>query len=787
MLRVRLILLLLCLPLVVGCEGCRQDVAPPEQDKEEEPLQEFSSKPALSYPADSNLGGNGIKPGHWMTAAQTLKSNKADARGELLTQSSVVKSDDLGGGGITNQQDGIQSLRPIVLPKGQQRRFDVRLLTPKPSSIEQRKLYLSSRFVSAGRSTSFDTGRQPFNVMIGQEYFFVILTNRPERFAAFQVADWVKPLRGQYEFQTAKPNYRVVMPNTENVLAIPETMLDLSSTAVVLWDNLGPESLTPQQMTALSDWVRFGGHLIVNGADASDAISKTQIGDLLPLIPTSNIELDPDAAVEMLTNWQVKTDRTTKAKIESIRSQTGRIAVDGKLVDGAEAVPNSGNLIVQRRIGLGRVVQPRFDVTGDWLQDWDSYNSFVNSVLLMRPRREMIESRDPDAESMFSQLYADYGTTASDAAFNTHFRLTARDAVLAVSKDGKSLAVKQTHAMDPYTFSSPVTGIGAWTDDSDAVSLCQEILREESGIEIPDSSLVVRSLGYYLLLLVPINYLFFRLIGKLEYAWLAVPFIAIGGAIWVARAARLDIGFARSQTELAILELQPEYQRGHLSRVIAIYNSLSSTYDFDFKTYDAAAMPMIDSRSSDDSIEGCTFKTSFGEGPTLSGISVGSNRIRLVHCEQMIDLGGAITRNQNELLNGTKQELYDAFVLTKSPTGELQIASVGMVPAQSSAALKFDSSSEVSVSDELPMQAARLIKRLASPVIMPPGSSRLVARIDNTMSDLTITPAANQTAAQTIVLAHLEHAPLPIPQPDVNLLSDFRRVQTGQPSTNDDE
>ncbi|MGB7347987.1 MAG: hypothetical protein WBD20_27425 [Pirellulaceae bacterium] len=788
MLRVRLFLLLVCLPLVVGCEGCRSDADPKDPDKkEEEPIADFSSKPALAYPADSNLAGSGIKPGHWMTAGPTLKSNKADLKGELITQTSVVKSDVINGGGISNQLDGIQSLRPIYLPKGQQRRFDVRLLTPKPSSTEQRKLFLSNRFVSSGRSTFFDTGRQPFNVMIGQEYFIVILTNRPERFAALQVADWVKPLRGEFEFQSAKPNYRIVIPNTENMLAIPETMLDLTSTAVVLWDNLGPESLTPQQMTALADWVRFGGHLIVNGADASDAIAKTALGDVLPLIPTSNIELDPDAAAEMLGNWQVETDRTTTAKIETLRSQPGRVAVDGKLVDGADAVADSGNLIVQRRIGLGRVVQPRFDLTSDWLQDWDSYNSFVNSVFLSRPRRKMIESRDPNAESMFSQLYADFGTTDSDAAFNTHLRITARDAVLTASRDGKALAVKQTHAMDPYTFSSPVAGIGAWTDDSDAISLCRQILRDESGIEIPESSLVVRSLGYYLLLLVPINYIVFRFIGKLEYAWLAVPFIAIGGAIWVARAARLDIGFARSQTELAILEVQPEYQRAHLSRVIAIYNSLSSTYDIDFKTYDAAAMPILDPRQSDDSLDGCTFRTSFGEGPSLSGVSVGSNRIRLVHAEQMIDLGGTIGRKQNELINGTGQELYDVFVLEKSLDGTMKIATVGMVPPQSSAAMSFESRDAVSVSDELPMQAARLIRRLASPVVMPPGSTRLVARIDASMSDMTITPSANQAIAQTVVLAHLEHSPLPIPKPDINLLSDFRRFQTGQGQTDDSD
>ena len=628
---------------------------------------------------------------------------------------------------------------------------------------------------------SFDTGRQPFNVMQGQEYFFVVLTKRPERFTALQIADWVKPVRGEYEFQNARPNYRIVIPGTENVLAIPETMLDLTSTAVILWDNLPPEALTPQQMTAISDWVRFGGHFIVNGAQASDSISKTALSELLPLIPRNNIELDPDAAAELMTQWQVKSDRSTSARIASVREHSGRIAIDGNLADGADAIPDTGNLVMQRRVGLGRVVQPRFDLTSDWMQSWGSYQSFINSVILNRPRRKTVVSRDPTESAEYSQQYVDFGTTKSDAAFNTHFRLTARDAVLKNMASGDSMAALQNSTPDPYVSSDAVTGIGAWTDDSDAVSLCQNILRDESGIEIPESSLVVRSLGYYLLLLVPINYLIFRLLGKLEYAWLAVPFIAIGGAMWVARAARLDIGFARSQTELAILELQPDYQRGHLSRVVAIYNSLSSTYEFDFKTYDAAALPMVDPSAASESFGDCMFKTSFGEGPTLSGFAVGSNRIRLLHAEQVIDLGGAIRRKKNELINATDQELADAFVLEKDDKGVLRIATVGLVPRQASAALRFESRSAVPVSDELPMQVARLIRRLASSNVMPAGSTRLVARIDGSLADMTITPNANQTIAQTVVLAHLQHAPLPTPKADVNLLVDVRKSQNGRP------
>ncbi len=43
---------------------------------------------------------------------------------------------------------------------------------------------------------------------------------------------------------------------------------------------------------------------------------------------------------------------------------------------------------------------------------------------------------------------------------------------------------------------------------------------------------------------------------------MATPIIALGGMAAVVKMAQLDIGFARAQTELAVLELQSGYPRG---------------------------------------------------------------------------------------------------------------------------------------------------------------------------------------------------------------------------------
>ncbi len=789
--RFALLLLILCLPLIVGCEGCRNSGESENDDQQDKQaaLQDFSAKMPSVFPADINPISGGIKPGHWLTASQPLKSNKVDLRGELLSSVSVT-GENFQSGAAQTIEGPIPSLRPAVLPKGQLRRFNYRTLAPIPPSSDEKKSYLNSRFLSRGRSVLYDTGRQPFNVLAAQEFFFVILTNRPERFAKFQVADWVRPPRDQYEFQDQLTNYRIVIPPVDELLPLSDTMLDWTATAVLFWDDLSPDALTPDQQTAIADWIRFGGQLIVNGADAADAIANTPLSDTLPLKPTGNIELDPDAATELLRGHSVSSDKSTEKQISLVKDQTARLAVDGIAATDATAVADTGELILERLVGRGRVVQSRFDVTADWLSNWLSYDSFVNSALLRRPRRRYIV---PYEESPLQQTYPARARGQRDPTLNTRFRIAARDAILPNTIAEEPLRLSTTESQDAESTVTPTepagraskltrndsaSGISGWSDDSDVISICRQILREEAGIEIPDSSLVVRSLGYYLLILVPINYLFFRLLGRLEYAWLAVPLIAIGGAAWVARAARLDIGFARSQTEVALVELQPRYRRGHVSRVVAIYNSLSSAYEIESATIDSVAAPIGNQLDSNADI---VLRTGFTEGPVLAGFAVGSNQVRLLHCEQIIDMGGTIElTDDGRLINQTSHELLDTFVIEKSAAGEVKISSVGSCQSGSTVNLRPKNAAAISLADDLPMQTARLIRRLASPSAMPNGTSRLLGRIDQALAGITIKPQANQTLSQTIVLAHLRHQPVPDPEVDDNLVSDFVAVLTDE-------
>lgn len=807
--------------LLTGCDGCRQANDDDPQKLKELPRSEFTVPPPQVLPTDRTVISGGLKPGHWFTASQAVKSNLGDRRGQLRSTLAmpIIDADGMETGRSTISS--LDSLRPVVLPKGQQRNFDYRLLTPLPAGTDQGTFRLRSRLEVAGQVASFEGNSLPFTIMGEQEYFFVILTERDTRFTRLSVSDWVTPLVIPADFRRAQSNYRIVVPSTDSLLGLPETMLDWTATGFVLWDNMESEKLTPLQMTALGDWVHFGGTLIVNGADAAESLDRSIMSQWLPMKPTGNLEMDPEAAAALLTNWSVETDLSVEKQIALANDQSARIVLEGIPHELSVVLPDSGDLILTRRVGRGRIVQARFDLTSDWITGWDSYDSFFNNVILSRPHRKFVQEPSEFGELGYRHSYLDLNTSQAKATFNTRFRLVARDGRFAnpqiakteqdVSATGviggrvagtpveepPSAQVSQNASLpgvsgDVDSLQSPLidssfrttafSGIGGWNDNSDVMQQSRKTLREQSGIEIPSMDLVAKSLAIYLFVLVPLNFFIFRLLGKLEYAWFSVPLIAILGAVAVARTARLDIGFARSQTELSLLEMQPGYARGHLSRVVAIYNSLSTPYELAFDTIDGVAAPIGILKENKNSA--VTFQSSFNEGPGLTGLSVDSNQVGTIHAEQMVEMGGGIMLRETSpdspvrLVNETNHDLQDVYVVRRNAGGTMEASVVGAIPSQGEAVLRFVSGDEFLVPDSLPLGSAGLIRSLIRSMPIKQDEMRMVARIDDKLPGMQIMPSATQSIGQTVVFVTLQYPPFKRPQVDLNLVTDFRKVQT---------
>ncbi len=682
----------------------------------------------------------------------------------------------------------LQSEQPVALPKGRSRSFDLRLLAgllpPDGSSAP----FVTTRFVSPGSAMAFDSGRQRVGILRPEEYLFVVLTDRAQRFAALQTADWIRPPADVDELGLASPtgrsaNYRMIFPSGDGTLPLPETMLDMTSVGCVLWDDIHPSDLTPGQFRALTDWVHFGGRLILNGPDAAESLSGGPLGDAAPLKYGGKVELGLDSVEELMRAWSVPGDTSLEPQLALLATLENQAATGGEVDPSSVSLDGTSDLLHGRRLGRGCVIQSRFDLTSRWLLGWLSFDSFVNAAILGRPARSYV----PIAGRLEQRTD---GFAANDfrlATVNTGVRLIARDGAVSLTDPSGAPQRRDFSAppAEPVSWMLPgaARGHAGWNDLSDVVTLITGLLREEAGISIPPRSFVLNSLAIYLSILVVGNFLLFRMLDRLEWAWWCVPFLAVGAAIWIARGASLDVGFARSQTEINLIELPPGSRRGHVLRLVSLYNSLTSRYDIEFASADASAAPLgiLDGAADDDLDAPATIRFPAGAGPVLAGFAVASNRTRLVHAEQILDLGDGLQWQGDRITNRTGLELLDAVVVERPEEGPVRWAMLGMISNGSTTRVRWSDRQPSLSSSELPLQISRVMAPLVGSGAMPKGSLRLVARSETSPEGMRITPQALQRQTATVLVADLRAEPVKITRGDATLLPTRLRRDASEP------
>ncbi len=203
---------------------------------------------------------------------------------------------------------------------------------------------------------------------------------------------------------------------------------------------------------------------------------------------------------------------------------------------------------------------------------------------------------------------------------------------------------------------------------------------------------IITLIGSYLAILVPLNWLVFRLLGRLELAWVVAPILALVGVLVVTRVARLDIGFARRTTELGLLELQGEYGRGHVTTYVALYTSLSTPYSLQFPERGSVALPFGNVRqgNSRNNAGREVVQARYGTSPgiQLEPLNVRSNSLELLHAEQMVGLPGGLLYgvpkpeepNVAAIKNTTGLKLKSCCLVRKSADKGIEFAWIGDMP-----------------------------------------------------------------------------------------------------------
>jgi hypothetical protein len=802
----RLALILLAALALPGCRGCFQPDLDPAAQKKKEDEEKKKEKPKPDFDVgrlqvllqDDGGTRNLVKAGHWMTATQRMKANNFDFHAELESAATDRSRQPVP---VQNTAFRMTMARPVVLPKGQTRDLETTFfipdLPPSTDGTTSTTVWLRNTLRARRGGREVYGADEPTTAMPAYQFFFVVLADNSDRYGYLKRLDSIDPPSiGEGDLSERTMHYRVILPAADRRVPLPAQGLTWTPIAYLLWDGLRPNQLTPDQQQAMLDWLHWGGQIIVSGPNSLDLLRGSFLEPYLPALAGDAVQLPAAEFEELNQGWSLISKRKKAAAALAIPPGKTMVGIRLEPHPEASAMPSTNRLVWERQVGAGRIVVTAFSLSDRSLLNWGSFDSFFNACLLRRPAR--LFSLSPEGE--VDVQWADFPgyVNMRDGRFVTGLRYFSRDAGSAAAAPKPVPPPAATsEVMDMPVGNLPLSTVlaepasanqvqvAAWSDTSPVSEAARQTLREAAGIAIPEAGFVFRVLVIYLLVLVPVNWVVFRVLGRVEWAWLAAPVIAIVGAVIVVRLAQLDIGFARSRTEIAVLEMQGGYRSAHLTRYTALYTSLSTAYDFRFESDSALAMPFPRhvpfALGPHESMYDVRFRRD--QQISLSGFQVASNSTGLVHSEQMQDLGGAVQLVGKDLaswsvVNETKLQLHDTGVLHKTSAGKLALAWAGNLEPGQTAKLNFQGAESAkaylkTASEEAQQTLPRLLDLACQDASLRAGDIRLVAWTSQSLPGLAIRPLASQESLRTLVLVHLRrHAPPP-PQGDRNLKADI--------------
>jgi hypothetical protein len=800
----------------------------------------------LTLPADSQAKVATVKPGHWYESQQQFKSNREDlqvvAVGDLARGLEPLV---LPGTNVMNEYS-----RRTSLPKGQQKTVELELFipdigerNPDPFATPQR-LMLRTQLRSWPLMTPIlQTPQvQPANELKQSEFQLVVMSPQALSYEYLSVLDAVY-WRGEDDIDEPRTRsyfVSLVKPD-DGKYAVPHSMLTMTATAVILWDDVSMDELTADQQIAIVDWLHWGGQLIINGPSSWSRLQNSFISPYLPAVSADAAEFTTADFRNISSTWAVPdVSVSERTPLEILGPPVGGLRF--KLNKFGKWLPGTGELVAERQVGRGRVVVTGFSLREPRINRWKYFSSFVSTGLLRRPPREI---RKNDSGLRGQYWAGGLKESSKDARLHSNLRILSRDLPLSVSSvaasneahaellkqqaGGVPIGQNEMNASEVSLASAGKNttelealrwggGGAAWNDYSGLSVQSLAALRKAAGIELPDRWTIIYLIAGYLVFLVPLNWLFFRIIGRLEFAWIAAPIMALIGVVVVTRVAQLDIGFARRTTEISVLELHGDHSRGHLTRYVALYTSLSTNYSVEFPESSSVVLPLGDitrtARRVKQDVR--SLRTNFGtsSGIVLEPLTVYSNSTEMLHAEQMVSLGGGMSLEATDdgagykLLNGTNLPIRGAIVI-RNVDGKLSHGWVGEVGERTAKAVHFedgvtaemwrhwngdpvtlipDKSGDVAAAASDTLWVGGILAELVRKTPLVPGQARLFAYTDVRPGELKISPTEDQFDGRCVVVAHLTPAELGGVHPDLSIWSRLREGSGVEvPRENDQE
>lgn len=689
---------------------------PEEREKLEKEAKEDEQKRKQLNNMDPAFRNNRIKRGHWASVDFLAIANNFDADGSFETFAFRASKPQL----VEGADYFVATKRPFTLTKGEWKKLETSVFVPR---AERESNTTSIRYrLGNGGSLSMIERAEPINVMDAYQHHVVVLSNRFDRYGYLKFLDCIKLPGGSVTSNEAPQFYSIIPKLKGDPVPLPSNSMNWTTIAYIIWDDLDPNELSIEQQNAMLDWLHFGGQIIFSGPDCLDMMQSSFLADWLPAKFEQTAALASDDIKELNTHWAVPEKKTGGARTLQLPAGQPLSVIRFRPHVDAQFIENASEVAVERRIGRGRVVATAFSLVNRQITSWRSFASFFHNALMRKPYREFSETSygdvsfrydndgatvfDPLTNSTLRYISRDLGSSEATATESPRVRKKrSEDAQIIQSRSLRSGNYDDSQTVDAFLLPSSETsrnkddhfhyggfdsteqsGVAGWNDQSGIARAARKTLKRAARITPPDSDFVLRMLGLYLLILVPINWIIFRVIGKVEWAWIAAPIISIVGAVAVVRYASLDIGFVRSVTHVGVLELHGDYPRGHLTEYSALYTSLSTRYRIELDNNSGQAIPLANRDtglySRGESFQKVTLnRSAFSE---LDNFLVRSNSTGLLHTELMLDVGGTFslqTGTDEEskwvVANGTFCNLEDCGIIRRIGKNDYEVAWIG--------------------------------------------------------------------------------------------------------------
>ncbi|MFM1801094.1 MAG: hypothetical protein RJA81_446, partial [Planctomycetota bacterium] len=740
------------------------------------------------------------KPNHWMYMTIEARSSREDFRGEIQTQPLQ----------LFGSQHELTYERNVYLERNTPTRMSFPLFVP-PRYMETRqsKVFdLDLYRELALRPT--EIWKSNVRVMEPHQMAVLVLSRDPSMYT-----NWTKLMAGipssinrdSLSFERGR-YFRFVLPeNPEKPLLAP-SFLFWTNISHVIWDGLDPNLIDVDQMRAMVDWIHWGGQLtIIGGADSRIGLLRESV--LAQYIPAdlggSNRSLKTEDLKTLAESYRppyrptdsmseeeqgllTEEQKTLRAIRQELKpgpqslyydrpvpivtpAQTG-IFLTGLKPDAAATVIPFGDdqetpLAVEWRVGRGRVTVLAMNPTEPSLTRWRGMDTLVRRVILRRP-----EETAPPPRSL--QNSTDRAPLLNGPDL-TWLRIAARDVggpyIIAPELRNQSFNPLTGTSIDLGENVYPKEEVTTWTDSAIIPVMAREQLELASGITIPPLSFVAKSLIVFLVLIVPVNWLVFRGLNRKELAWVFIPILSVVTAVMIERLAAYDLGFTRGRDEIAVLELQKDYPRGHLSRFGAMAATGRDQFEISFpRDLNAVCLPLAYSASRAAETETSAFQ--YTPMPRLKDFQVQPRSISYYRSEQMINLPGPIRMVEKDdvlwIENQTRLNLHDVVVI--DPDGNRY--SMGELGAETSRAVdepsaNADSQAAVSRTEKLGrLNPSRFLDVLADNPFRTPADEngwRLVGWSDVMIEGVDVQPVPDRVRGFTLVLVHLSSGTTPDP------------------------